>query len=203
MIDSKFIKDIKCPHCGAKHFKTSASNFPEIMFPILHIYEPVYKDGELQNSEKPRDMFEICTCLECGKKFIAEEKYDDYTTELGFASHLEVKEYPEVKSELQQPVLVSHGESFAKPEVTVSDSGSLISMKYAESTISRLSDIDPDASDYKIIHYTVVETEYGEDRVSTVDGIIIDVTEERINKLIDDLNFNCSCGDYYEAVRIN
>lgn len=69
-------ENIKCPKCGKRYFKVKQHNtdFESSMtsFVLKIPYEPIYKDGVLQNPPKPEPIKERFKCLECGCNFRSE-----------------------------------------------------------------------------------------------------------------------------------
>ena len=64
-------KKVKCPKCGKSHFRVKdSSGFTTLSF--IFKPDPIYKDGELQNSTEAEPIKVRCECLECGCNFRVE-----------------------------------------------------------------------------------------------------------------------------------
>lgn len=74
-------KKVKCPKCGKSYFRVkenSGVSFTTLVFTTKP--DPIYKDGELQNSTEAEPIKVRCVCLECGCNFRVEthDVFGDY-----------------------------------------------------------------------------------------------------------------------------
>ena len=74
-------KKVKCPKCGKSYFRVKENNDFNVSFLVFTKKpDPIYKDGERQNSTEAEPIKVRCECLECGCNFRVEthDVFGDY-----------------------------------------------------------------------------------------------------------------------------